>query len=109
MAPIDSCNTDCTARMTNAGLCLVDRQHNTRNCRAFDRYRHCAKQCTGCGRYADKGGFLVESRHDVLPLMAFETLDAMMVSFSDADQFIQKGPERWDVCLNPAPIQKLVH
>ena len=25
MAPIDSCNTNCTARMTNAGLRLVNR------------------------------------------------------------------------------------
>jgi hypothetical protein len=28
MTPIGSCNTNCTARMTNAGLCLVNRQQN---------------------------------------------------------------------------------
>jgi hypothetical protein len=28
MATIDSCNTNCTARMTNAGLRLVNRQNN---------------------------------------------------------------------------------
>jgi hypothetical protein len=28
MAPIDSCNTSCAARMTNAGLRLVNRQNN---------------------------------------------------------------------------------
>ena len=28
VAPIDSCNTNCTARMTNAGLRLVNRQYN---------------------------------------------------------------------------------
>jgi hypothetical protein len=57
--PMDTGYAAGAQRMTDAGLCLVNRHGNTRYRRGSDRQGHGTQNCTGRYRYADKSGLLV--------------------------------------------------
>ena len=56
-----------SARPSDLCSCLINRQHDGRCRRTFDRYRQCAKNCTGRSYRAGKRGFLVKCHHGCAP------------------------------------------
>lgn len=60
-------HTSRSARPSDLCSCLIDRQHDTRCLRTFDRYWQGAKNRTGRGHHAGKRGFLVKCHHGCAP------------------------------------------